>query len=292
MNKTHQQNFSRGAVRGWLACVLFGVVMSQISCSKQPAKHIPQEGELVTWYMTPELVIRTRLGERREHIVGKHDAEFYRPHFERYIGQFPIDYQPERLEKISVAELEQWSADPMSITDAIEFNLMLNGSQFTATDATINGPDGLDHVDQVKVQVRRRGIGDTWKSAEEVNPRLRTRDADGYDEAFSRQYGLDCYLFKYEGSDILNRVCYGHSVNPKITGMRIVFRGRSDDWLDIESHEPIYGGSVVRWRIDRRNLAQWQQIDAAIWRLLDAWNVSPETSDIQTQQPYHPKFSD
>lgn len=289
MNKTHQQNFFRGAVRAWLTCVLIGVVMGQISCSKQPAKHIPQEGELVTWYMTPELVISTRLGERREHIVGKHDAEFYRPHFERYIGQFPIDYQPERLEKISVAELKQWSADPISITDAIEFNLMLNGSKFTATDANIAWSDGLDHADQVKVQVWRRGIGDTWKSAEEVNPRLRTRDADGYDEAFSRQYGLDCYTYSNQGSSAIRRTCYGQSSNPDVTGMRIAFMGGPDaDWLYAESFEPIYGGLIVRWRIDRRNLAQWQQIDATIWRLLDAWNVSPESTNIQTQQPYHP----
>ena len=280
---------SRGMLPRLAVCLLLGAVISQGSCSKHSSKHIPQEGELVTWYMTPELVIRTRLGERREHIVGKHDAEFYRPHFERYIDQFPIDYQPERLEKISVAELEQWSADPMSITDAIEFNLMLNGSKFQATDANINGPNGLDHVDQVKVEIQRRGIGDTWTSAEEVNPRLRTRDADGYDEAFSRQYGLDCYTYSNQGSSAIRRACYGQSSNPDVTGMRIAFMGGPDaDWLYAESFEPIYGGLAVRWRIDRRNLAQWQQIDAAIWRLLDAWNVSPETSDIQTQQPYHP----
>ncbi len=278
---------SRGAVRGCLTVMLFGVVMSQISCSKQPEKHIPQEGELVTWYMTPELVIRTRLGERREHIVGKHDAEFYRPHFERYIGQFPIDYQPERLEKISVAELKQWSADPMSITDAIEFNLMLNGSQFQATDANINGPNGLDHVDQVKVEIQRRGIGDTWTSTADDYKQLKARKGLGeYDEDFSSRYLLDCYIYPNKAAGKKGRVCYGQSLNPKISALEFQFM--SDSWIFIRAYEPIYGGLKVKVRFDHSNLAQWQQIDAAIWRLLDAWNVSPETSDIQTQQPYHP----
>ena len=277
-------SLSRGAVRGWLTVVLFGVVMSQISCSKQPEPHIPQEGELVTWRFAPELVIRTRLGERREHVsTGQYDSHFYRPSVERYIGQFPIDYQPERFDKISMEQVKQMQLG--GDDGYLEFNLMLNGSQFKATDTNINGSDGLDHVDQVKVQIKRRGIVDTWTSTADEYPRLRTRDADGYDEAFSRQYGLDCYLFKFNGSDILNRVCYGHSINPKITGMRILFRGRSDEWLDVESLEPIYGGLIVRWRFDRRNLAQWQQIDAAVWRLLDAWNVAPETTNLQTQQP-------
>lgn len=287
MNKTHQQNFSRGAVRGWLTAVLFGVVMSQISCSKQPEPHIPQEGELVTWRFAPELVIRTRLGERREHVsTGQFDSHFYRPSVERYIGQFPIDYQPEHFDKISMEQVKQMQLG--GDNGYLEFNLMLNGSQFKATDANIAWSDGLDHVDQVKVRIQRRGIVDTWTSTADMFPRLRKRDTDGYDEAFSRQYGLDCYAYTDKITKSKGQVCYGHSINPKITGMRIDFRGRLDDWVDIQSFEPIYGGLIVRWRFDRRNFAQWQQIDAAIWRLLEAWNVAPETSDIQTQQPYHP----
>ncbi|MFA9203806.1 MAG: hypothetical protein ACEQSD_07400 [Flavobacteriales bacterium] len=278
----------RGMLPRLAVCLLLGAVISQGSCSKQPAPHIPQEGELVTWYMTPELVIRTRLGERREHIVGKHDAEFYRPHFERYIGQFPIDYQPESLEKISVAELKQWSADPMSITDAIEFNLMLNGSKFTATDANIAWSDGLDHVDQVKVEIQRRGIGDTWTdSTVDDYKQLKARKGLGeYDEDFSSRYRLDCYIYPNKAAGRRGRICYGQSLNPKISALKFEFM--SDSWIFIRAHESIYGGLKVKVRFDHSNLAQWQDIDAAIWRLLDAWNVSPETSEIQTQQPYQP----
>lgn len=281
MNKTHQQNFSRGVVRGWLTGVLFGVVMSQISCSKQPEPHIPQEGELVTWRFAPELVIRTRLGERREHVsTGQYDSHFYRPHAEQYIGQFPIDYQPERFDKISMEEFKQPQLDGGN--GRLEFNLMLNGSQFKATDANINGSNGLEHVDQVKVQIQRRGIVDTWTSTADEYKRLKASNGN-YEEAFSSQYGLKCYMFFSKESDPLGRECYGYSTNPKAPGVSIRFM--SDPWVFAETLEPtMYGGLIVRWRIDRRNLEQWQQIDAAIWRLLDAWNVSPETSSVQTQQ--------
>ena len=39
--------------------------------------------------------------------------------------------------------------------------------------------------------------------------------------------------------------------------------------------ESIYGGITVTWITDRKNLTQTQKIDAAIWRLLDAWNIAP-----------------
>jgi len=289
MNKTHQQNFSRGAVRGWLTWVLFGVVISQISCSKQPEPHIPQEGELVTWRFAPELVIRTRLGERREHVsTGQHDAHFYRPSVERYIGQFPIDYQPERFDKISMEQVEQMQLG--GDNGYLEFNLMLNDSQFKATDANINGPNGLDHVDQVKVQIQRRGIVDTWTSTADGYTSFKASGKGIYNQDLSSQYGFDCYLFKYEGSEILSQVCYGRSTNQKVSALKIQFMDES--WIFMRAWEPIYGGLIVKVRFDRRNLAQWQQIDAAIWRLLDAWNIAPETSSIQAQQPYHPKFSD
>lgn len=256
------------------------ISLSLLSCSKQPAPHIPQEGELVTWYMTPELVIRTRLGERREHIVGRHDAEFYRPHFESYLGQFPLDDQPERLKTIGVAELKQWAADPMAVISTLEFNLMLNGSRFKATDESINGPKGLDHVDQVKVVVERRGLADKWTSTADEYKQLKARQGlREYDDDFSRRYDLACYTYIYTQIGGEGRFCYGQSSNPNITGVRIAFMGGSkSDWLYAESLEPIDGGLVVRWRIDRRNLAQWQEIDAAIWRFLDAWNVAAQTT--------------
>jgi len=273
---------SQGVMHRLVVCFLLGAAISQSSCSKQPAKHIPQEGELVTWYTTPELVIRTRLGGRREHIVGKHDAEFYRPHLESYLGQFPIDYQPERLEKISVAESNKWSADPMSIKGTLEFNLMLNGSQFTATDANINGSNGLDHVDQVKVEIQRRGIGDTWTSTADDYKQLKARNGLGeYDEDFSSRYLLDCYIYPNKAAGKKGRVCYGQSLNPKISALEFQFM--SDSWIFIRAYEPIYGGLKVKVRFDHSNLAQWQQIDAAVWRLLDAWNVAPEIRSFQTK---------
>lgn len=41
------------------------------------------------------------------------------------------------------------------------------------------------------------------------------------------------------------------------------------------SSEKIYGGITVVWIAHKKNLKRAQEIDAAIWRLLAAWNVSP-----------------
>ena len=47
------------------------------------------------------------------------------------------------------------------------------------------------------------------------------------------------------------------------------------NWIFAESWEPMYGGIYVKWRIDKRNLHHWREVDAKIWQLIDNWNVSP-----------------
>lgn len=42
------------------------------------------------------------------------------------------------------------------------------------------------------------------------------------------------------------------------------------------SYEPNkYGGVWVKWETSLNNWEDWQEIDNAIWRLLDIWNVAP-----------------
>ena len=36
-----------------------------------------------------------------------------------------------------------------------------------------------------------------------------------------------------------------------------------------------YGGVRIAWRAQARNLPHWQDIDAQIWKFIDAWNVAP-----------------
>jgi hypothetical protein len=37
----------------------------------------------------------------------------------------------------------------------------------------------------------------------------------------------------------------------------------------------LHGGVRIAWRTPVKNLARWQDIDAQIWKFIDAWNVAP-----------------
>jgi hypothetical protein len=245
--------------------VLLAFVLLQEGCMQ---KEISQEGEVVTWKLTPELIVKARLGERRKHIPDTHcfrcESEFYRPEYERYIGQFPIDYQPKKFDKLDETEAK---AMPVTLMDnGIEFNLMLNGSTVQATDKSIYGEKGLDHIDQVKVMVFNQPS--KYNTAQSFD--VFEKSGEGiYNKQASLEYGLQCYVFSKTNG--LN--CFGQSDNSKVSG--ISFKFMDEHWIFGEAREPIYGGIKVQWRIDSRNLKQWKQVDAAIWRLLEAWNVSP-----------------
>jgi hypothetical protein len=47
------------------------------------------------------------------------------------------------------------------------------------------------------------------------------------------------------------------------------------NWVLASSFEPIYGGIKVTYRLDQSKLKHWKEVDAAIWRLLETWNISP-----------------
>ena len=99
-----------------------------------------KKGDIVTWKINDHLILKAEVGERREHFVTHNERverEFYRPQDERYIGQFPIDYQPKKFDKISAAEARDM---PISKTSGggYEFNLMLNGSWVQATDRALH----------------------------------------------------------------------------------------------------------------------------------------------------------
>ncbi|WP_145926236.1 hypothetical protein [Thalassolituus oleivorans] len=67
---------------------------------------IPMEGDVVTWRFSPDLITRARLGQRRKHVVihPEIDNLFYEPEYERFLGQFPIDYIPEQFPAFTVEE--------------------------------------------------------------------------------------------------------------------------------------------------------------------------------------------
>ena len=84
--------------------LLFACIASLNGC--KPSQSIPEEGDIVIWKHSPELIIKAKLGQRREHIIvdARIDHLSYEPQYERFIGQFPIDYNPKPFPKFTKEE--------------------------------------------------------------------------------------------------------------------------------------------------------------------------------------------
>lgn len=250
--------------------LVISLSLFQIGCMQQEKKQDPyKEGDIVTWKINDHLILKAEVGERRKHFVTHNERverEFYRPQYERYIGQFPIDYQPTEFDKISEVEATEM---PISKTSGggYEFNLMLNGSWIQASDRVVESNDTLDYPDQVKVVVNNYSLGGSTKQSFEDYSMLEL-DADSAET----NNGVTCYRFKGEHDN--QRRCFGESINPLVSGFSYYIPKSKDYPVTAESRESIYSGIKINWYVDRKNLDQAQAIDAAIWRLLDTWNIS------------------
>ncbi|PYE38332.1 hypothetical protein [Psychrobacter fozii] len=251
--------------------VIITLSLFQISCMQQDKKQDPyKEGDIVTWKINDHLILKAEVGERREHFVTHNERverDFYRPQSERYIGQFPIDYQPASFDKITESEARDM---PISKTSGggYEFNLMLNGSWVQATDNSVNSNDTLDHPDQVKVVVNNYSLGGNTKQSFD-NYSMLELDADSAET----NNGMTCYRFK--GKHDNQRRCFGESTNPLVSGFSYYIPTFKNYPVTVESREPIYSGIEINWYTDRKNLDQAQAIDTVIWDLIETWNISP-----------------
>ena len=230
-----------------------------------------KEGDIVTWLLWGEMIIKAEIGERRTHSLENHskrgESEFYRPHAEHYLGQFPIDYQPKAFDTISEEEALAMPVTPIMPGQALEFNLMLNGSWVQASDRSVVSDETLDHPDQVKVILNTTYVEEDTEKF--FNNRLMSElDADSAET----NNGITCYQLK--GKYYGHQRCLGDSSGPLISGFAIYIPKDMTMRMSVESKEYIYGGVKVNWYADRKNLDQAQVIDAAIWRLLDTWNIS------------------
>ena len=236
---------------------------------QQEKKQDPyKEGDIVIWKINDHLILKAEVGERRKHIVTRTprgEAEFYRPQYERYIGQFPIDYQPTRFAKIS--EVEAIDMPISKASRGYEFNLMLNGSTVQATDEIVESSYALDHPDQVKVVIKTADVeGDTKQFFDSYL--MLELEADSAET----NNGVTCYRFK-DGSS--GQGCFGHSLNDAVSGFQFYISPDVNYRIQTYTKEAIYGGLKVQWYVDQRNISRAQEIDAAIWRLLKIRNISP-----------------
>lgn len=242
-------------------------------CMSKEKANIPQEGDVVIWKQNNNLVVKAKLGERRIHISDQFDSEFYRPEREHYLGQFPISYIPEKFASITQKEIDSL---PMPDSNRqLQFNLVLRKSSFQATDGYIP-----DHKDQVRVKIEGLTI-DMLEQKLDTNKIMLNNFNSKYVDLKSKfkKNGLDCYKRNISDKAFF---CYGYSKNKDVTGVFLdVFASENtsdNHFIQIygNSYEPNkYGGVWVQWETNLNNWEEWQEIDNAIWRLLDVWNVAP-----------------
>jgi hypothetical protein len=285
MNGNEPKNSKAAPVgRRWMSSLLITGSFIFGGCHQKPP--IPNEGDVAVWMHSPELIIKAKLGQRREHVIAdpRIDHRFYEPEYERFIGQFPLDYAPIPFPKFTEAEHRDFIAEHDSKIHAVkslhplEFNLILNGATTKATDASPYGGEGIDDPNQVKVILNGPGIlpNDAkladFDSPDNPQNLLKTELMKELDaDSIQTEYGLDCYNFKEQSR---GKRCFGHSTHPSISGFEFHL-STSNRNIMVWSRKSTYRGILIQWFTEPKNINRAKDIDAAIWRLLDAWNIAP-----------------
>jgi hypothetical protein len=91
---------------------------------------------------------------------------------------------------------------------------------------------------------------------------------------YKDQYGLRCYQGRVPSTRL---TCYG----PREGAEDIMLTTREPPYapgdfpqLQARYFSRRYGGVRIAWRTSVQNLPQWREIDAQIWKFIDAWNVA------------------
>lgn len=242
----------------------------QTGCLKKKKVDPWHEGELVTWRFNDNFVVKMKLGQRRIHIPTS--SLFYDPAKEAYLGQFPIDYQPQRYPLLTENEAKQVPFKRFDSFDGIEFSLILNGSTVQSTDKSASTmlDDALDHRDQVKVSISHIDRSFSFLTTKQQYLDALPSEDSKYDKSMSDKYDMTCHRDE-SGYD-----CFAESSNPDISGLRVRMYD-SQSKVRVSYSELVYDGINLSWYVHKDNLNQWRKIDANIWRLLETWNVSPIT---------------
>lgn len=234
----------------------------------------------MTWKLNNNFIISTNLAERRVHVPDTQcprcEADFYRPKYIYYLGQFPIDYQPKSMPKMSESMAKSTTILPNTFPHGIEFYLLLNNAKVPATDGYKLKRNNPDSPDQVIVQVTPLQVTQFTENTKQ--------EFDRYVKAGNSQGGIvkpvtindmQCYTTTYhDGSG--STECLGQSKNKFISGFSVYNSLDANEPLKGKSQELAFGGLKVEWFTDKKNINQAQQIDEAIWQLLTAWNVAPK----------------
>lgn len=240
-------------------------------CGKNVKKEPWDVGEVVTWRISDDLVVKGKLGTRRRHIPlsPQGEAALYVPTEWRYMGQFPIDYVPERYPLITAEEARR----AMEPGRPLEFDLMLNGSWVVPTDAPYSpqaASSAIDHPDQVRIEYVPRPARIDFNKYPMVDQPI--KPYHDYDDL-----GLSCMVYLDRSDQRGDQYVQCHA-----SSARTVYSWVSMRFYDSMSHTQMHirkkiNGveSEIQMTIGRSNLPQWQQTAAKAWQLIDLWNVAP-----------------
>jgi len=159
---------------------------------------------------------------------------------------------------------------------------MLNGAKAKATDNGQYSINKMDDENQVKVFVNyhgRKEVTAQGKMRETYNSKkhFEVYRVPSLDVSSKRNiYGLDCYNRKKSNG---SESCFGHSTNSLVSGFELHIANDDIHNMTIKIQEFIYGGVKIKAFTHPKNINKAKEIDAAIWRLLAAWNIAPLPTD-------------
>jgi len=100
---------------------------------------------------------------------------------------------------------------------------------------------------------------------------------------FQDMYGLRCYKGRILKSQAF---CYGKRGENDGEGILFDVKippygpGLVNPQMHTRYFAKRYGGIEIAWRTNTKNLPRWHEIDAQIWKFIDAWNVATAKSAV------------
>ena len=138
--------------------------------------------------------------------------------------------------------------------------------------------------DESKVEVVYLHAGDPHEAepdaAGEYPPNMLKRALKDFlsPEDYKDMYGLRCYQARVPSERL---TCYGRRDEGGREDILLYTKvapyaaGETFPLMQARYFSKRYGGVRIAWRTHVRNLPRWHEIDAQIWKFIDAWNVAP-----------------
>jgi hypothetical protein len=143
--------------------------------------------------------------------------------------------------------------------------------------------------DESKVEIAYLHAGDPHEAEPdapgEYPPNMLKRALAGAlnPSAYRDMYGLRCYETRSASRRL---TCYGHRGGGEdlmLTTLLPPYQPGSFPQLQARYFSKRHGGVRIAWRTHVRNLPQWKDIDAQIWKFIDEWNIAPGAAAPQKQ---------